>query len=60
LLGVEGFGRVYKGVLAAPNLEITVKSGGGKDRHTVFIKKKKPSSDLENPRTPISPAKGFF
>jgi hypothetical protein len=44
------------------NYFFTLKKLGrwGKDRLTVFIKKKKPSPGLENPRTPVSPARGFF
>jgi hypothetical protein len=33
---------------------------GGKTAPTVFIKNKKPSPGLENPRTSVSPVRGFF
>jgi hypothetical protein len=40
--------------------ELKTKQVGVKTAPTVFIKKKKLSPDLENPRTPISPVNGFF
>jgi hypothetical protein len=60
--GVAGSlrGSVKRVICSLPFRLKKTKPVGVKTAPMVFIKKKKPSLGLENPRTPVSPVRGFF